>query len=263
VKVAYDGTRFHGSQRQPGLRTVEGDLLHALTRIGALESAESARFLAASRTDAGVSAAGNVFAFNTGIPRERLLQALNPHLRDLWALAVAEVPEDFHPRKSHRRKYRYHLRRGGFDEARFREALALFPGTHDFTGFARIEAGQDPVRLLESVTVHERGPYLDVELTAPSFLWNQVRRIVGAGLSVARGGAAVEDVRDVLARRRTLDLGLAPPEPLVLLDVAYAFPLEPDTGYAARLLGPAEEELTLRLALLRDFKDPAGPREPE
>jgi hypothetical protein len=79
VRVAYDGTCFAGSQRQPDQRTVEGELLRGLAKVGALRSAEEARFQCASRTDRGVSAAGNVVAFDTSFRLDALLPALAGH----------------------------------------------------------------------------------------------------------------------------------------------------------------------------------------
>lgn len=258
LKVAYDGTRFAGSQRQPGFRTVEGVLLAALAEIGALQSPEEGRFLVASRTDAGVSAAGNVVAFNTTFRGEALQRAVNAHMEDAWVVGVLEVPEDFHPRKSFRRKYRYHLRRGSFDEAAFREAVMLFEGTHDFTGFARVNEGQDPVRLIQEVRVEAVGPYLNVEFTGPSFLQNQVRRMIAAALQVARGEATRDEVKAVLDRKAHRDFGLAAPEPLVLLDVAYSFSIPTDRRFLQRDWQERREALELHLAVLDDLRELAG-----
>ncbi|HVL87649.1 MAG TPA: tRNA pseudouridine(38-40) synthase TruA, partial [Candidatus Thermoplasmatota archaeon] len=100
LKVAYDGTKFHGSQRQPNVPTVEDALLSALARIGACQSADEGRFQMASRTDAGVSAAGNVAAVTTAFHPDKLADALNASLRFAWVLGAARVPADFHPRRA-------------------------------------------------------------------------------------------------------------------------------------------------------------------
>src|SRR5205823_12867234 len=76
VKVAYDGAKFHGSQAQPALRTVHSEVAQALAKLGTDEP----RLRWAGRTDAGVSARGNVAAFETEFDRGRLLQALTRNM---------------------------------------------------------------------------------------------------------------------------------------------------------------------------------------
>jgi len=98
LKIAYDGTRFYGFQRQPDLRTVEGDIIKVLKKLRIIEDVREANFKGASRTDRGVSAFGNVIAFDTAKPELTEPRILNHHLRDIWILGKAEVPEDFHPR---------------------------------------------------------------------------------------------------------------------------------------------------------------------
>lgn len=257
LRVAYDGRAFHGSQRQPGVRTVEGDLLAALARVGALEDAESARFLAASRTDRGVSAAGNVFAFDTRFRRDELVSAANAHLRDAWALATAPAPDGFNPRSSPRRTYAYLQPRSGVrDPAAFAAALARFEGTHDFTNFGRVEEHVDPVRDVRRLAVAEHGPFLRVEIEAPSFLWNQVRRMVGAALAVDRGDATLDALDLALAKpTEPVDLGLAAPEPLVLVDVAHdALAWEGDPrGSGARALRARIADLELARGVVTEL----------
>src|SRR5213594_4061523 len=81
MKIAYDGTVFHGQARQPGLRTVEGEVIHALVRAPAIRDVRTARFESASRTDRGVSALGNVVAFDTGLPPRAAVRAFNAKSR--------------------------------------------------------------------------------------------------------------------------------------------------------------------------------------
>ena len=80
LRVAYDGTNYHGWQIQPGAVTVEGVLNEALSRL----TGEEITVIGASRTDAGVHARGNVAVFDTGatIPPERFSYAVNTLLPD-------------------------------------------------------------------------------------------------------------------------------------------------------------------------------------
>lgn len=217
VKVGYVGARFHGSQVQPGVRTVHGELAAALRDMGHDEP----RILWAGRTDAGVSAAGNVAVFETGVAPRSLLPGLSFRMEDAWAWAWAEVGEGFEPRHAARRSYRY-LLRTDLDAARVEVAMRLFVGTHDFTGFCRLEPDVDPRRTVFGASARREGPHVVIDVEGESFLWNQVRRMVSAAERVADGRAAAQDVERALERGAPADFGTAPPEPLLLMDVEYA-----------------------------------------
>ena len=258
LKLGYDGRRFHGYSRQPGQRTVEGDILRALGDLGVLPDGTPPRRIglaSASRTDAGVSALGNVLALDTDFRKDALLPALNARLEDIWFHSMAEVPDGFRPRDASLRWYRYHLRS---EEVKsppvLGKALGLFRGTHDFSNFCRPE-GKDATRTVDEVRIHKGGPFIAVDIIARSFLWNQVRRMMGAALAAASGEIALRAVETALKRssERT-DLGLAPPEGLFLMDVAYDHIIfKPDrkaVGLARRQLDRKmrEAEGTLMLA---------------
>src|SRR5947209_10034225 len=85
LKIAYDGQRFFGHQRQPDRRTVEGECLEALRSAKILRDPRESFFRSASRTDRGVSAIGNVIAFNGSLRPEAVVGAFNDKARDLWA----------------------------------------------------------------------------------------------------------------------------------------------------------------------------------
>lgn len=248
VRIAYDGSAFAGSQRQPDQRTVEGELLRGLRKIGAVESLEEARFECASRTDRGVSAAGNVVAFDTGFRLDALLPALGASVEDVWPYALAPVSEDFDARRARSRTYLYLLEAEGLDAARVEEALARFVGERDFSSFARLEPGVSPMRRVTRVAVAREGALLAARVEGESFLWNQVRRMVSAARRVAAGEARLEDIERGLAGER-VDLGTAPPEGLVLLDVDHGLRWE---GHpAAREAALAQLGTRLAAARLR------------
>lgn len=267
VKVAYDGARFSGSQVQPGLRTVHAEVAGALRALGATDDPAGPRLLWAGRTDAGVSAAGNVVVFETELAPASLLPALTFRMEDAWAWALAPVREDFEPRHASRRRYRYHLR-SDLDAKEMEAAMAPFVGTHDFTAFCRLDPSVNPVRRVSRVGVTRRGAFLLVDVEGPNFLWNQVRRMVEAGRRVAEGGLSPDAIPRALADGRPADLGIAPPEPLVLLDVTYdglAFD-RGDPALRGRLLTTLrrrqearELELALGDAILGAASDAEGP----
>jgi tRNA pseudouridine38-40 synthase len=226
VKLAYDGRAFMGSQRQPGERTVESETIGALVKIGAIGSVQGSRFKFASRTDRGVSALGNVTAFDTSFSKKALLRALNSAVEDAYFYAVAEVPENFTPRRAKGRWYRYLLPYGEQDLEAMRRCAELFEGKHDLKRFCKPD-GRSTVKIMESIEVFEVGDLIVIDLRSREFLRNQVRRMVAAMDAVARGKAPPEDVKAALDGK-DLSFGLAPAEGLTLMDIEYGFEMVPE-----------------------------------
>ncbi|MGE5379298.1 MAG: tRNA pseudouridine synthase A [Candidatus Saccharibacteria bacterium] len=222
VKLAYDGRFFMGSQRQPGERTVESEMIEALRSIGAIESATASRFRFASRTDRGVSALGNVAAFDTDFSSKALLRAANSAVRDVYFYGLTEVPIGFTPRRAKGRWYRYIMSSRGLDVGAVAECGRAFEGKHDFRRFCKAD-GRSTVKALESVQVMEIGGMLVVDLRAREFLRNMVRRTVAAMVKVGEEKATIEQVRRAL-EGADMSFGLAAPEGLTLMDIEYGFP---------------------------------------
>lgn len=210
-----------GSQRQPGERTVESETIGALLEIGAIESVQGSRFRFASRTDRGVSALGNVAAFDTSFSKKPLLRALNSAAEDVYFYAFAEVPENFTPRRAKGRWYRYLLPFDGQDLEAMRRCAELFEGKHDFKRFCKPE-GRSTVKTMESIEVFGVGDLVVIDLRSREFLRNQVRRMVAAMDAVARGKASPDEVRCALDGKDA-SFGLAPAEGLTLMDIEYGF----------------------------------------
>ena len=109
VILSYDGTNFHGFQRQSDVRTVQDVVENALIKIGW----QGSRILAAGRTDSGVHASGQVIAFDYkwNHSTRDLHRALNANLPIDVAVSSVEVAEDnFHPRYDARvRHYQYRI----------------------------------------------------------------------------------------------------------------------------------------------------------
>lgn len=247
LRLAYDGTRFHGNQAQPDpIRTVHREVDTAMRKLGTDEP----RLRWAGRTDAGVSSRGNVVTVDTDFDRARLLQALTRNMDDAWAWALAEVGDGFDPRRHARaRRYRYHLR-SDLDVAALRTAMAPFVGTHDFTGFCRLEPDMDPRRTVRSVDVARRGSFLVIDVAGASFLWNQVRRMVEAGRRVAKGDLPSDIIAETLAAGRPAELGTAVPHPLVLLDVEYdGIAFEPGDAKLFEKLRWRDQDLEMEMAI--------------
>ncbi len=212
--VAYDGTDFHGWQRQepPGaapLRTVQGVLELAVAEaVGA-----PIQVMGASRTDAGVHALGQVAAFTaeTRIPLERLAMAITARLpEDVCVRRAERVHDAFDPISDCVSKcYRYTIAHGveapdaellferrttwwtrhRLDVGAMRRAAGAVVGTHDFAAFAAANHGREhTVRTVFGCTVMEpRAGRLVVEVAGSGFLYNMVRIIAGTLVDAGRG----------------------------------------------------------------------------
>jgi tRNA pseudouridine38-40 synthase len=227
LRLSYFGDRLFGSQMQPGLRTVEGEIIMACRRLGLFEDWREAGFAMAGRTDRGVHARSQVCSFFTD-KQDRAIRALNRVLpEDIWCTAWAGVPDGFHPRyDATSRTYRYYFIPVPGDVSLMQEAAEEFIGQHNFSLFARTR-DRDPVRDILSARVFEHGPFAVFEVTGRSFLWHMVRGMATALEQVGRGEISVEDVVRLLAGAPGRRLPAAPPEGLVLWDIGYEIPFTP------------------------------------
>jgi tRNA pseudouridine38-40 synthase len=252
ILVAYDGTDFHGWQRQtppdlpPGeqLRTVQGVLEEAVRAV----VREPVSVLGASRTDAGVHARGQVAVFATSrqIPLERLPAAITSRLpEDVQVWRAETVSDAFDPIADARAKgYRYRLshdcRRAGrpplfdrrytawtayrLDPARMHEAAAYLVGQHDFASFARQHHGREStVRTIFRCRVRADSPRrCIIDVAGSGFLYNMVRIIAGTLLEVGRGRIDPACLPEIIAARDRRAAGSTmPPEGLCLRWIRY------------------------------------------
>jgi len=217
VKIAYLGDEFAGSQVQPGLRTVEGEVLSNLRTLGC---GDEVNLKCASRTDKGVNALGNVIVFSTRFDDILvLLKALNAVSKGVFYRSAAEVGDDFNPRYAHERVYRYVLPAAGVDIKSAKRCAALFEGEHDFIRFCRPD-DRDTVMDMRSVRLTKNDDVILIEFRSEHFLWNLIRRITAAISSAGRGDASLEDVRRALDGE-VVSFGIARPDALTLTDIIY------------------------------------------
>ncbi|UCE75238.1 MAG: tRNA pseudouridine(38-40) synthase TruA [Methanomassiliicoccales archaeon] len=225
LKFGYHGKVYSGYARQPGLKTVESEIINALKKTRMIDDLEDAQLRVASRTDSGVSACGNVLSLTTGFRKDEILGALNAHLDDIWFYGMTQVLEDFNPRHAKNRWYRYHLFNEDIDVSHIQETANIFVGTHDFLNFAK-PSGDESTRTIDSIDVVGEKEGIVLDFKAQSFMWHMVRRIVKAILDVEEGKLARADIKKALDSREKIDYGLAPPWPLILMDVSYDFEFE-------------------------------------
>ena len=255
LRIAYDGRLFYGHQRQPDAWTVEGECLAALRAGKVIRDAREAFFRSASRTDRGVSALGNVIAFNCSLRPEAALGAFNDKARGVWAWACAAVPDSFHPRHAEERWYRYHLLEP-LPLDLLREAASLFVGEHDVRWFT-----SDPPTgpfAIRAIDVARDAGLTVLDVRARSFRRGMVRRIASAVVGHARGVVSLAEIQAALRGERH-DFGMVPPEGLLLMEVSYGVPFT--TILKPKALDEWREwqaDLTLRSRFLRDLFAAAG-----
>jgi len=258
LKIAYDGSSFSGSQRQPNARTVEGEVTRAAREIGILGDEEW--FQLGSRTDAGVSALGNVGALDTAFDPEALVPAINSQTEDAWIYGAAAVADAFNPRHAKGRWYRYLIPSEAVNPRLAGEAVQLFVGERDFTHFSKYDdtADRSPLRTVHMVTLKPAGDMLAVDVMGESFLWQMVRRIAGAIAMVGTGNATAVQVKEALANPKGYNGPVFPPLPpegLMLMDVEFDLKFQPEplperfqrASLQARLKSRFYEELDRRI----------------
>ena len=248
LTLAYDGSAFHGWQRQappdgPELRTVQGVLTEALS----VTMGQPIFVQGASRTDAGVHAAGQVAHFDadTRIPLERIPDAINARLPDdVEVLDACVVPDTFDAcTGALEKQYRYRLWTSSrrplgvrhlvhhcwtpLDAARMNTAAKLLIGEHDFAAFAAAGHGREStVRTIFDCRVEPGGapqsPELHVVVRGNGFLYNMVRIIAGTLVEVGRGRYEPDRITAMLAvKKRELAGPTLPPQGLCLEWIRY------------------------------------------
>ena len=238
--LAYDGTHYHGWQRQSGSLTIQEVLEKHIQQM----TGESISLIASGRTDAGVHALNQVCHFFTAtdIPPDNIKRGLNSLLPDDIYIRHADyVPLDFHARyhaKSKTYEYRilnrkepipflrlytWHVPRQ-LDLGGMEQCMALLTGQHDFSSFRSSGSGNiDPVR--EILRAEISGPDRDIlyfRLEGTGFLRHMVRNILGTVMEVGLGKMSPAQFEEIFHAKDRKRAGIkAPPQGLFLKMVAY------------------------------------------
>lgn len=237
--LEYEGTAYAGFQAQKGRPTVQQAIEEALFRL----TGERQRLAAASRTDAGVHAQGQVATFRTRthLPLERFVSGLNHYLpRDIVVREARCVAWGFDPRRHARsrtyrytilnrgtpspfwRRFAYHLREP-LDVGRMGRAASSLVGRRDVSSFAGDPGPRrTALRRIDRAEVWRQDDLVHLEMEGDSFLPQQVRRTAGALVNVGRGRLTPEEFGQMLCSpRRGAAAWTLPPQGLCLRGVTY------------------------------------------
>jgi tRNA pseudouridine38-40 synthase len=240
ITIEYDGTSYHGWQRQKNERTIQEEIEKALFTM----TGKKIALTASGRTDAGVHALGQVANFNcdTDLSSQAFQNGLNSLTRDdIVIISCNIVDENFHSRfdaKSKTYNYRILNRdlpvainrqyawfiKKKLDLDAMRLAVRHIIGTHDFKTFEGTGSPRShTTRCVFKAKILEKGNGLIViEIKADGFLRFMVRNIVGTLVDVGLGKITSDDFKEILlSKDRSMAGATAPPQGLFLMKVKY------------------------------------------
>ncbi|MFC2068327.1 tRNA pseudouridine(38-40) synthase TruA [Chloroflexota bacterium] len=240
--MEYDGKNYHGFQLQAGIPTIQGETEKALWKL----TRERSRVMAASRTDAGVHAKGQVVSFNTGakLSSQTFRSGLNYYLpRDIAVKAAYRLETSFNVRHALSREYNYYILNslirsplqqgysylvtGYLNIEAMNEACQSLIGERDFTSFVTgtTTGIKSTIRKLYKAKVERYEELAIFNIVASSFLPHQVRNTIGALIRVGQGKMKVNEFSSIIEEQKP---GLAGPTApacgLCLMQINYSSP---------------------------------------
>lgn len=236
MKIEYDGTNYSGWQYQPNKNTIQGELEKALNRL----FQERVKVTGASRTDAGVSAQGQIANFRIASLRFKNLQDLFNSLKgvlpnDIYVKRLKIIDEDFNARYSSKGKiYLYQILANRsplkqrfawvvpykLDLGKMRKVTKLFLKQKNYRAFCKVKDKDGKVKM-KSISIRKTKDEIHIKIEANRYLYKMVRRIIGALVDLGRGHRTEEDVQKALIGEKHRPLICAPANGLILKKVIY------------------------------------------
>lgn len=239
IVFAYDGSNYNGYQKQPKLRTIQGEFERVLKQIN---NNKDTKFSSSGRTDAFVHANNQVghADIDVEITEYKLKCALNSLLpEDIYVKETKQVNSDFHSRYDVKSKeYLYKINLGVFNPVErkyiyqynkelninaMKKASKYLVGTHDFSSFSSNEdKKENQVRTIYKINIKKIDDILYIRFIGSGFLKYMVRIMVGVLIKVGEGKIKPSDVKEILdSKNRKKAFFTAPPEGLYLDKVNY------------------------------------------
>ncbi len=236
--LQYDGSRYHGWQRQPNGITIQETVETAIEEI----TGEKVTLFGCGRTDAGVHAKGYVCNFfcESRFCASRFMYAINSRIPDdIVCISSEEAEDSFDSRWAERKTYTYLIHnsplpdvflqkrawhyRFPLDVEAMKKAGECFLGEHDFVGFA--SSGftvKTTVRTIYSLDIAKEGDIIQIDICGNGFLYNMVRIIAGTLCFCGCGRINPDDMQDIIKSCDRQRAGItAPPDGLYLKEVIY------------------------------------------
>ncbi len=239
VKIAFDGTNYHGFQIQDDVPTIFGTFQEALIKI----LGHSTDIKGCSRTDRGVHAKCFILSFEThkNLNLSRFPLAMNANLPiDIRVIEANEVSEGFHARYDAKGKeYTYYILNSHIDDPfnnkyyykvasnldvnKMNEAAQYYVGYHDFRSFMAQKSNiNDCHRTVYSAKVEKIDNMVIYKVSADGYLYNMVRIMVGTLINVGKGLYEPEKVKEIILAENRAEAGpTVPPQGLFLTNVFY------------------------------------------
>ena len=215
LTIEYDGTFYSGWQKQPNMRTIQGEIEEAIFK----STGEKVEVFGSGRTDAGVHAYNQTahFDINAPVPVEKLPYILNNVLpKDINIKSAKEVEENFHARFSIKKKiYLYKIYNNNqknvflansaawiknpLDLTKMKEVALLLKGKHNFKGFCSANtSASDFEREIFDIEIERENDFVFVTISGSGFLYNMVRIIVGTMVDYSSGKITYEQIKKAL-----------------------------------------------------------------
>ncbi|NWF52527.1 MAG: tRNA pseudouridine(38-40) synthase TruA [Nitrospirae bacterium] len=234
--LEYDGTEYHGWQIQKNGLTIQGIIEDRLKKITGAKT----KLIAASRTDAGAHALGQVVTFFTEscLDNEKIKKAINALLpKDIRVIDASEVNSTFHPRFDAKKKTYFYIISNQREISAFlyryswlvphplkivyiRKASKVLIGKHDFSSFKGSGSNtKNNIREIFSISIKKleeiefmsvsiKGNFIKISIEADGFLRHMARNIVGTLVEIGKGRISVLDMEKIL---KSCDRRLAGP----------------------------------------------------